>query len=112
MKPIETTPAQLTTAFKWRTKGGEQNLAPSEMETHHLFYTLRMIWNHTVPVEHRFSHYNHYRLGPTYTPEYLLTAIHALLAELSLRRDITPSWMSDIKVMIEKSKLMLQPKLK
>lgn len=38
--------------FKWRTAEGEW-IAPEKMETRHLFYTLRMIWNHSVPAELR-----------------------------------------------------------
>lgn len=97
-QPTIRTSEDLASAFKWKTSKDEY-ISPVEMETRHLFFTIRMIWNHTMPEMYRSKHYRHYRLGSFYTQEYLLSAIHALLGELSLRKDIHPSWQVDIDSM-------------
>jgi len=66
------------------------------METRHLFYTLRMIWNHTMPESVRFRRYRNYQLGPFYTAEYLQQAITHIGRELLQRSDLRPKWQADL----------------
>ena len=89
------TPAR---GFKWRDRHGEMH-APQDMETRHLFYTLRMIWNHTMPEAARLPG-NLYALSPQYTQAYMLEAIRALGNELANRDDLTAEWSSQLQRMI------------
>lgn len=88
--------------FLWKTsrnQGGEY-LAPKDMATHHLFFTLRMIWNHTMPEDARSVNYKQYQFGPSYTKEYLVEAIKALTYELATRQDMQTAWLEELARMI------------
>jgi hypothetical protein len=91
MKVALNTPVE---AFRWRTstKDGKRSLLPSEMETRHVFYTLLMIWNHTMPIEARTEGYKEYTFSSFYTPEYMAKAVYAHVEELATRRDMLPQW--------------------
>jgi hypothetical protein len=67
-----------------------------EMETRHLFYTLRMIWNHSMPEEARSPSYKRYTFGAFYTPWYMGDAIRAIIPELQTRADLTSAWRAEI----------------
>ena len=71
--------------FVWRTQDGER-LTPQEMSTPHLFYTLRMIWNHFMPEDARIEPYKRY--GINMTQDYLEQAIVSIGEELSTREDL------------------------
>lgn len=45
--------------MKWHTKDGLL-LDISDMETDHIINCLKMIWNHTVPVEYKIFPFRHY----------------------------------------------------
>ena len=81
------------TPWKWRSAqcNGGGSLLPSEMSTRHLFYTLRMIWNHTMP-EHMRVGFNarRYSSFPGYAQEYMAEAIRRIGGELSTRTDLAP----------------------
>jgi len=79
---------QASEGFVWIGKGGVPYL-PVEMETSHLFFTVRMIWNHSAPENMKIKPYKRYLFGPTYTNEYMLSAIASLLRELCRRDDMT-----------------------
>lgn len=56
-------------SFRWRCRNGIK-VTPQAMETRHLFMTLVMIWNHTMPRGseiRRSGNWQHhmYTLGPT-----------------------------------------------
>ena len=85
--------------FLWRDRHGEHHL-PAQMETRHLFYTLRMIWNNTMPASARLPGHL-YSFGPTYTHEYMLDAIFAIVPELSTRKNMTPEWGRQLQHMID-----------
>lgn len=75
-------------SFMWRMQGGER-IYPKNMTTHHLFYTLKMIWNHTVPEHKQIKPFKQYNINWSfYTPEYLANAIRVLSAELGTRENI------------------------
>jgi hypothetical protein len=85
--------------FKWRDQHGGFT-DPASMETRHLFYTLRMIWNHTMPLSARIEPFKRYKFGPFYTEEYLKGAIKHLSTELGTRRDMRPHWEYELGCMI------------
>ena len=85
--------------FEWRQKGGEY-IQINKMHTRHLFYTLRMIWNHTMPMDARLTPFRMYSFGPVYTQEYLKRAVKEILSELCTREDIEADWYADIQHMV------------
>lgn len=96
---ISTRKESAVTAFQWRDRTGQLHLI-KRMETRHLFYTLRMIWNHTMPASARLPG-NLYSLGPTYTRDYMLKAIEAIVPELATRNDMTKDWVRQLQKMID-----------
>ena len=86
-------------AFQWRDRTGQPHLV-KRMETRHLFYTLRMIWNHTMPVSARLPG-NLHSFGPIYTRDYMINAIEAIVPELATRNDMTKDWMQQLQKMID-----------
>lgn len=74
--------------WKWRTAQGEF-IPPRDMVTRHLFYTLRMIWNNTMPPgTHVGRNIRYYRFGPHYSESYLGDAIRFIGGELFTRPDL------------------------
>lgn len=77
--------------FMWITHSGEV-LQPCDMATPHLFYSLRMIFNHSVPPVFRIlgpgEEMRRYPDVPHWTAEYRREAIAQLSAELDSRLDI------------------------
>lgn len=74
--------------FMWKDRRNNFYL-PSEMKTRHVFFTLRMIWNHSAPPHMRFMPYQRYDFSPFYTSDYMSTAVKVLSAELKTREDLT-----------------------
>jgi hypothetical protein len=67
-----------------------------DMETRHLFYTLRMIWNNRMPVPVP-DNPKFYRFDPrTHDEKYLAAMIPVLAGELSQRDDISPFFQSQL----------------
>lgn len=92
--------------FLWRTRAGE-DLRVNEMETRHLFYTLKMIWNHSAPEEFKIKPYKKYIFSDFYTNEYILKAVKAMIYELRKREDIE-LYLHDLNLMIEVFKHSLE----
>jgi hypothetical protein len=88
--------------WKWKTSpaNGNKLISPSQMETRHLFNTLRMIWNHTMPSDARIHPYKEYDFSSYYTPSYLKIAILKIGVELLNRKDIRPQWAKELDIMI------------
>ena len=59
--------------WKWRTAKGEF-LTVQEMETTHLFFTIRMIWNNAIP-DYPIGKVKRYRFSQYYTLTYIKEAI-------------------------------------
>jgi len=97
---IQRRPATLPAErWKWRDKFGQFH-APQEMETRHLFYTLRMLWNHFMPRHMNVGeNINRYRFEAFYTPAYFRQAVYHCGRELMQRRDLTPQWKREIEEM-------------
>lgn len=94
---------EIVKQFKWRTQQDEF-LLPKNMGTRHLYHTLRMIYNHTVPAVDRIPPFKHYSFGPFYTTEYIREAVYHLGIELSTR-DIRLDWYNNLIKMFLRSKL-------
>lgn len=95
-------------AMKWLTAEGER-IPINKMETRHLFYTLRLIWNNQHGKTHRWNRgpirpFTH----PQYTEGYLKDANFQMHKELLQRKK--PAWMDkaleDLKVL--KLELLLE----
>ena len=99
MSIITKSVGDVTPPFCWRDRNGEHHL-PTKMPTRHLFYTLRMIWNNRMPASARLPG-NWYSFGPTYTSEYMLDAIRAIVPELVTRQDMEPVWWQQLQHMID-----------
>jgi len=84
--------------FKWRSRGGEFHKT-KDMETRHLFYTLKMIWNHSAPEKLRLKPYREYYFSEFYQPEYMKDAVEAILAELNKRTDLCKEYRDVLKYM-------------
>ena len=94
--PPKAVPAE---TFRWRDRAGNLQ-APSTMATRHLFFTLRMIWNHTMPASARLPG-NLYTFSSYYKPAYMKDAIRALTTELATREDMQPDWKDQLTFMID-----------
>lgn len=80
----------LSQNFEWRDRAGKFH-KPADMTTSHLFFTVRIIWNHTVPNELRITPYRKYTFDhDIYTTEYMKNAVYFLTKELHTRNDLTP----------------------
>lgn len=77
--------------FIWETDKNEM-VKPKDMATPHLFYTLRMIFNHSMPPLARVGDFNRRRNVPHWPLEYRLQAGNAMAEELRTRKDVEP-WM-------------------
>lgn len=85
--------------FEWRDKCNEYH-SPCDMSTSHIFFTLRMIWNHSVPEHMQLRPFIRYTFDTsTYTRGYIRKAIRALLFELIQREDLTSYFISCIQKM-------------
>ena len=75
------------TGFMWLDQNGGCR-APAQMTTHHLFYSIKMMWNHLVPQEYKIIPYIRYGLNPKrFTEKYCKLAVHELSKELLTRED-------------------------
>lgn len=84
-------------AQRWRWKAADgSEWFPEKMVTRHLFFTVRMIWNHSVPPHMRTGPHRRHEFGPFYTQQYMQTAAKLMIPELLKRQDITPAWQRDI----------------
>jgi len=75
--------------FLWRDRNGQVHTVAT-MATRHLFFTLRMIWNHSAPPGLRIAPYQHYRFSAFYSAAYMKAAVKAIALELSGRADLQP----------------------
>ena len=76
--------------FLWRTQHGEYKRL-CDMSTAHLFSTLRMVWNNTMPEEARVGRVKLYHFSAYYTEAYFMEMCCRSLEELRVRTDV-PAW--------------------
>ena len=89
--------------FRWKDTKDNFHF-PAHMVTSHLFMTLVLIWNHTMPedavIERSGAWVHHrYRLGCHYDEDYLSVAIGAIARELFTRKDLEPAWLATLQRM-------------
>lgn len=84
--------------WRWRSNGGSQHY-PADMETRHLFHTLRMIWNNVMPEAAWVGRIKLYSFGPTYTDQYMREAVLNIGRELMSRDDLRPDWRAQLDQM-------------
>ena len=84
--------------FRWRDQSGIFH-DPRLMETRHLFYVLRMIWNHTMPEDMKVTPYVKHEFTDFYSVPYLANAVKVIGKELLTRTDITPQWKKQLEFM-------------
>lgn len=81
--------------FLWLTHSGDL-VAPADMATQHLYYAIRMLFNHTVPAKYRtpesVQEIKKYTDVPRWSKAYKKAATKALWAELNKRSktELTP----------------------
>lgn len=74
--------------FKWRDRCGREHFL-KDMSTTHLFYTLRMIWNHSMPADAQVGiDIKRYSFPPFYTHTYMMQACTLIFEELSTRTNL------------------------
>lgn len=88
----------IDSSWRWRSADGHR-WAPSEMETRHVWFTLRMIWHHTVPPRMYLGRFRRYRFGEFYSDAYFRTAIQQLYMELLVRDDMKPEWRRELALL-------------
>lgn len=99
--------------FLWLTHGGDL-ISPRNMATPHLYYALRMIFNHSVPKEFRTPESLHsvksYSDVPKWSRSYRKAAIDALSAELRTRNPtagLTPAMQDGLRWMAMAARAIL-----
>ena len=85
--------------FQWRTKDSLEFIYPKDMDTRHLFFTIRMIWNNFCPEELQHPPIRMYCFAPFYTREYLKEAVKQCHLELMTRTDLTEYMKGFLKFM-------------
>lgn len=88
--------------FKWKDKNNNYYNV-KDMTTKHLFFTFKMIWNHTVPDELKILPYIRYNFGSFYSTEYMSLAVRLIFEELKTRQDIDEEIISCIDLIHTKS---------
>jgi len=81
--------SKLLNNFEWKDSNDDYYKL-GDMTTQHLFFTFRMIWNHTAPKEMRINPYKRYYFSKFYTVQYMSDAVQAISFELSKRDDLKP----------------------
>lgn len=87
--------------FLWLTHDGDL-VKPKDMATPHLYFAVRMIFNHTLPAEYRTpGGYKQYADVPAWSEEYKKAAIKELIAELNTRnpKGLTPEMQDGLRWM-------------
>lgn len=70
--------------FIWLDHRGKKHL-PQQMATPHLFYAIRMVWNHSVPTYFKIPGVLHRSDVPHWSKAYRIQALEVLGAELFSR---------------------------
>ena len=88
---VKSDPRELAKNWQWRGSNGDFYY-PEAVETSHLFFTFRMVWNNFMPEEARVGQVKLYIFSSHYTKQYLTEAIKYLGHELFNRKDLRNSW--------------------
>ncbi len=92
---------QLSTAPTWKTQTG-QVLNICDMATSHIFYCVRMLWNHHLPTSDRLEPYVKYNLA--WSKEYVIEKLFYLLTELQKRpkEDLNLKQQAELAFMLQR----------
>lgn len=93
----------------WTTQDGDR-IPVSKMRTTHLFYALRMIWNHTVPVAMKLPG-GEYRGPESWSVENRRKAVVAFLAELNRRNDLPFTLCVQLGIMRDRARELNQKRI-
>ena len=77
--------------FAWKDKDNNYHQI-HDMETRHLFYILKMIWNHSMQDDFKLKPYKKYYFSDFYTEKYMIDAVRSILPELLMRNDLDDDW--------------------
>lgn len=80
----------------WTTADGRE-LEISKMETSHLFYCVRMVWNHSAPEAFKLRPFKRYLMRGG--REYWQPRLSAMVAELRTRENLLPSHLRQLDFM-------------
>lgn len=89
---------ELAEPYKWKCNDGRR-LTVQEMETKHLFNTIKMIWNHCCPANLQLTPFKQWNLN--IEPNYAKHGVQLMLEELATRKDIKPYMLDSLKKMQE-----------
>ena len=81
----------LSTNFKWIERDGNR-ISPADMATRHLVFSLRMIYNHTMPEEYHIPGGVRYSNVGSWPLARLRDSVRNLMAEVLKRDDLTPEF--------------------
>lgn len=70
--------------FQWKDRHNNYHY-PKDMKTSHLFYVIRMIWNHSVSNQYKVDMPQEYIFGSFYTNDYMREAFKNIFTELMTR---------------------------
>jgi len=71
------------------------------MQTRHLFFTIRMIWNASCPEHLQLHPFQGYTFPMYYSKKYMIEGLQNLIPELATRDDMTPYMKKQLLKMIE-----------
>lgn len=86
--------------FQWKDKKHVFHKV-GEMHTSHIFYALRMIWNHTMPYDEKIIPYRKHNFSSFYTKKYMIEAIKSLAVELYGRNDLPADLAIQFQIMLD-----------
>ena len=86
--------------YQWRDRNGRL-YSPGDMETKHVFHTIKMIWNNYMPRHMAFWDARFYHFDvEIYSKPYLAAALVNLWPEL-MKRSLSPEQWKDLETMNE-----------
>lgn len=84
-------------SFVWNDAFGK-SYPVGNMDTHHLFYSVRMLWNHLLPAHVQMKPFKKKAIGNPHS-EYWKQAMAVMWRVLLDRKDITPKFQEGIDIM-------------
>jgi len=86
---------KIAKSFMWKSIKGP--IAPRDMETSHLFFVVRMLWNNCAPAHLKLEPYKRWKIH--YSAEYQKEAVQQMLMELSKRPDVEERFLQQLQFM-------------
>lgn len=106
----KTQKSQLEEGFRWRDRKGNFH-DPSCMDTRHLYNTVKMVWNNTMPRHAMIGEPIFYKFDlALYPPKYMMEACFCMLNELDRRSDKTEEILAGLRKMQHFFHMQVEPK--